>query len=216
MTSWGSYREGTEMPSPESSRRNLEHARSIGRVRIWRPHSESQRVKAEIVWLRETHPELSQRVIARTLHVSQVYVQRILNRVRLSSGIEKAIGEEAYRHYRDRLEAQRRAHFQAQGAPASLIGDSVDNPTESIHVAASRSSAVIMETVDETGKRIQFARSTSGELIEVYDFAPGCNTSARTALAYVPGTMYAPLSGPTPRVHSAAMGTELSVANQWF
>src|SRR5713226_579051 len=111
------------MPTPESSRRNLEHARSNGQVKFWRTWSESQRIKAEILWLHETQRDLSQRAIARTFQVSQVYVQRVLKRVRLSSGIEKALGLEAYKHYRDRLEAQRRAHFQAQGGPASLIGE---------------------------------------------------------------------------------------------
>src|SRR5208283_3672740 len=133
------------MPSPESSRRNLEHARRNGRVRVWRPHSESQRIKGDIVWCHETQPDLSQRTIARTFHVSQPYVNKLLKRVRLSSRIENALGWEAYKHYRERHETQRRAHFQAQGAPASLTGDSGDNPIEAIHVTAPRSRAVILE-----------------------------------------------------------------------
>src|SRR5215475_6860901 len=45
-------------------------ARIQGRVRFWRSWSESQRVKAEIVWLQHTKPGLSQRTIARLFHVS--------------------------------------------------------------------------------------------------------------------------------------------------
>jgi hypothetical protein len=107
------------MPSPESSRANLEHGRTLGRVIFWRSWHESQRIKAEIVWLHHTKPDLSQRVIARTFHVSQSYVARLLQRVRLR-GIEKALGEEAFEHYRGRMDDSRREHFQAVGGPASL------------------------------------------------------------------------------------------------
>jgi len=137
------------------------------------------------VWCHETQPDLSQRTIARTFHVSQPYVNKLLKRVRLSSRIENALGWEAYKHYRERHETQRRAHFQAQGAPASLTGDSGDNPIEAIHVTAPRSRAVILEKVDETGVH-QFARTTTGEVVEVYDSARGCNAPARTGPAYIP------------------------------
>ena len=84
------------MPSPQSSRANLDKARTEGHVKFWRSHSESQRVKAEIVWLHETKPGLSQRTIARMFHVSQPYVVRVLKRVLRSGGdIERALGLES-------------------------------------------------------------------------------------------------------------------------
>src|SRR5215831_11539993 len=152
------------MPSPESSRRNLNTARIQGRVKFWRSWIESQRTKAELVWLHHTKPALSQRTIARVFHVSQPYVARLLKRVRLSPSIEEAIGPEAYGHYRECMEAERQAHFQAVGGPASLIGEApvwartkgqlyIPEPSP-----ASTSSACEQPTVTEY---VQIGRSTS-------------------------------------------------------
>ena len=201
------------MPSPESSRRNLEHARASGRVKVWRPHSESQRIKADIVWLHETQPEHSQRVIARTFHVSQPYVNKLLKRLRLSSRIENALGWEAYKHYRERHEAQRREHFKAVGGPASLtaepsypestwtfdLGFEEPQPSEPISYAAP---AAVTEKVDDT-EYVELGRSTTGEIIEIYGSKP-----VRTAAVYVPP----PRTLTTREI--AAMGTGLSVADQ--
>jgi predicted XRE-type DNA-binding protein len=196
------------MPSPESSRRNLEHARARGRVRTWRLRSESQRIKAGIVLLHETQPDLSQREIARTFHVSQPYVHDVLKKVR-EQGIEKALGVEATGLFRMGMEVRRQEHFEAAARTAKQC---VSDPWRNVNAAGESSRAleesatcatpivpesaivrdhdpaIVMEKVDETGARHQFARTTTGELIEVYD--SGCNTSARTAPAYVPGTHY--------------------------
>ena len=188
------------MPSPESSRTNLENARANGRVRIWRPHSESQRIKGDILWLHETQPELSQRLIARTLHVSQVYVCKLLGRARVL-GIEKALGEEAYERFRAGMEVKRQEHFQAAALTAARSqGVSIPNPWRNMIAVEESSRAfeepvrcaaradhsegtlprgVVMKKVDETGHVQLFARTTTGELIEVQD--SGCNAPARTA-----------------------------------
>jgi hypothetical protein len=136
-------------------------------------------------------------------------VQTAGNAFQIESGIDETLGWEAYKHYRERHEAQRRAHFQAQGAPPSLIGDSGDNPiAESAPMLdAQRSPAVILEKVDETGVH-QFVRTTTGEVVEIYDSTPSCNAPARTTPVFVP-----PLRTLTTR-EIAAMGTGLSVADQ--
>ena len=168
------------MPSPESGRLNLEHARMQGRIIFWRSRSESQRVKAEIVWLYETQRDLSQRLIARMLRVSQPYVARVLKRL-LHSGhdIERAIGAEAYEHLRALREARRREHFQAQGAPASLTREAVpfqhdaDPPLladlqsrpVSAQVAAAKAGNAETEYVE-------LGRSTNGEVIELHGSKP--------------------------------------------
>jgi hypothetical protein len=195
------------MPSPESSRRNLEHAREIGRVKFWRTRSESQRVKAEIALLHHTNAGLSQRVIARTFRVSQPYVQRLLARVR-TRGIEKALGMEAYRHYRKLSDVKRREHFLAVGGPASLtespwpFNSAGPQPVEPISCAAP---AAAMERVDEPARAnyVELGRSTTGEIIEMYGSKP-----ARTAPVYVP-----PQRALTTK-EIAAMGPGLSVADQ--
>jgi predicted XRE-type DNA-binding protein len=196
------------MPSPESSRRNLEHARANGRVRVWRPHSESQRIKARIVLLHETQPDLSQRVIARTFHVSQPYVQKVLKRVR-ALGIEKALGEDATELFRAGMEVHRQARFQAAAHAAEQSqGVSIPNPWREssqafgqpvsdgasiVHestIVRDHDAAVVLKKTDETGKRHLFVRSTTGELVEIYDSALGCDAPAHRGAAYVPGTHY--------------------------
>jgi predicted XRE-type DNA-binding protein len=200
------------MPSPESSRMNLNLARANGRVKVWRLRSESQRIKAGIVLLHETQPDLSQRAIARTFGVCQPYVHDMLEKVR-EQGIEKALGEEATGLFRMGMEVHRQARFQAAARTAEQSqGVSIPNPWKNMHTAGESSwafeesatcatpivpesavvrdhdPAIAMEKVDETGARHQFARTTTGELIEVYD--SGCNTPGPTAPAYVPGTHY--------------------------
>jgi hypothetical protein len=213
------------MPSPESNRRNLEHARASGRVIFWRTRGESQRIKGEIVLLHHTKPGLSQRVIARTFHVSQPYVAKLLKRVRLSSGIEAALGAEAYQHYREGREVERRAHFQAQGGPASLIGDSGGNSVQCHSLAwmvpgAIRHVPELASAFDAphlpagaTGKvdepagteYVELGRSTTGEVVEIHGSKP-----ARTAPVYVP-----PPRPLTTLEIARLMGTgEFSVADQ--
>jgi len=191
------------MPSPESSRMNLEHARASGRVKIWRPHSESQRIKAGIVLLHETQPNLSQREIARTFRVSQPYVQQKVLKQVLALGIEKALGPEAYELFRMGLEVKRQEHFQAASRAAERsyhvsipnpwrdnaagessrafeepVSDTAPIVPESA-IVRDHDPAIVMEKTDETGVRHQFARTPTGELIEVQDSC--CNAPARTA-----------------------------------
>jgi hypothetical protein len=147
-------------------------------------------IKAEIVWLHHTKPDLSQRAIARMFHVSQPYVARLLKRARLSVGIENAIGLEAYRHYRERIEAQRRAHFQAQGAPASLIGEcnACAHELNSAFVEPPQApSSSIAAGRDALGTEyVELGRSTTGEVVEVYGSAPSWAETAAPALAQKP------------------------------
>jgi len=230
------------MPSPESSRRNLELARANGWVKIWRPDSESQRIKAGIVLLHHTNRGLSQRVIARTFRVSQPYVQKLLRRVRVL-GIEKALGPEAYELFRMGLEVKRQQHFQAMALAAEQSHHiSIPNPWKDMNatgessrafeepvsgtaivpesaIARDHDPAIVMERVDETGKREQFVRSTTGELVEVEDSTLGCNNTTRAE--YVHGTHYC-IQSSAPS--SAALAYALcnrqmgagSSSGQWF
>lgn len=204
------------MPSPESNRRNLEHARRNGRVKVWRPHIESQRIKAGIVLLHDTNPELSQRAIARTFHVSQPRVCDVLKSVRVL-GFEKALGAEAYDLYRAGMEVKRQEQFQAASRaaeqsyhvsipnpwkdtkPAEELSRAFDSQSEEPVSSAApivpesaivrdHDPAVVLEKTDETGKRQLFVRTTTGELVEIEDSTLGCNTTRRAE--YVPGTHY--------------------------
>lgn len=192
------------MPSPESSRRNLEHARRNGRVKFWRTRSESQRIKAEIVVLHQTTAGLSQRVIARTFHVSQPYVAKLLRRVRLL-GFEKALGE-AYEQHRAGMEVKRREHFLAVGGPASLTAESPSYPAPAWAFEEPQQAQPVSSVAPEPVKLddteyVELVRSTTGEVIEVYGSKP-----IRTAPVYVPR----PHTLTTKEI--ASMGTGLSVA----
>jgi hypothetical protein len=194
------------MSSPESSRNNLEHARRLGRVKFWRTRRESQRIKAEIVVMHRNKAELSQRVIARTFHVSQPYVAKLLRRVRVL-GIEKALGE-AYEQYRERMEAKRREHFLAVGGPSSLTAERMSCPIPAWACEVPQQAEPISSMapapvkVDDT-QYVELAQSTTGEVIEIYDSKP-----VRTAPVYTP-----PSRTLTTR-EIAAMGPGLSVADQ--
>jgi predicted XRE-type DNA-binding protein len=181
------------MPSPESSRRNLEHARTNGQVKFWRTRGESQHIKAEIVLLYHTNAGLSQRVIARTFHVSQPYVQRLLARVR-TRGIEKALGAEAYEHYRAGMEVKRRKHFQAVGGPASLTAEpsypeltrafnwAFEEPQPSVPTRYEAPAAAMEKSDEPAGvKYVELGRSTTGEIIEMHGSKP-----VRTVPLYAP------------------------------
>ena len=145
------------MPSPESSRRNLDKARLLGRVIFWRSRSESQRVKAEIVWLHETKPELSQRVIARTFHVSQPYVARMLKRVRLL-GVEKALGLEASKLYGEYVDSRRRENYD------DLVSRwSSPRPQPEGKVEASESTEV---------KYVELIHTRDGQIVQGHDSKP--------------------------------------------
>jgi hypothetical protein len=149
------------MPSPESNRRNLEDARASGRVIFWRTRGESQRIKGEIVWLHDTKPELSQRAIARTFHVSQPYVAKLLRGVRLL-GVSEALGAESYETYRSLRQTERREHFQNLPAWAKgAVGVQSPAPTS---VAPAATTAGL--------EYVELARSTTGEVFELYGSTP--------------------------------------------
>jgi hypothetical protein len=145
-------------------------ARTLGKIIFWRSPSESQRVKADIVWLHETQPELSQRTIARMFHISQPYVARLLKRVRLSGcDIEKALGRESYRRYCDHREAQRREHFEALGGPVSLIGESA----RELRPVFDAPRPLAPTKVETPGTEyVELGRSTNGEVIEIHGSKP--------------------------------------------
>jgi hypothetical protein len=170
------------MPSPEASRRNLEHARNLGRVIYWRSWYESQRVKGDIAWLCHTRRDLSQRAVARMLHVSQPYVARVSKRLRLSASIEDALGTEGYCHYRDRMEAERRAHYAAQGAPQSLIGES---PRESRSLFEEPPSVAATKSEPPGTVYVELLRTTAGEVVEGYGARPSWAPVASSP-AYTP------------------------------
>lgn len=68
------------MPSPEVSRRNLEKARNLGRVKLWRCRDETALIKL-LIWQRCFSSErLSQRAIGRELRVSQPYVCKVMRK----------------------------------------------------------------------------------------------------------------------------------------
>ena len=140
------------MPSPESSRANLEHARSLGRVKIWRQRSESQRTKADIVWLHHVNPNLSQQVIGRVLRVSQPYVAKVLRRVRVK-GIRGALGPEGYEYFRQCEGAHRRGDNAANFIP----------PDIAVNTAIPH---------DASQGYVEILRSTDGQIVEGYDSKP--------------------------------------------
>ncbi len=154
------------MPSPESSRRNLEHARRIGRVKFWRRRPESQRVKAEILQAYFAVPRPSQRAIAQRLRVSQPYVAKLSRKIR-REGPEKAVGPEAYEQYRALRDAELTkrheglvAHWQrSQGQTTPPSGSSADT------------SAKPAQQEGPT-QYVELARTTSGDLFELHGSAP--------------------------------------------
>jgi hypothetical protein len=75
------------MPTPESSRRNLEKARANGTVKRLRSDRETQVIKL-LIWQSyfDGGPRPSQRALARQLGVSQPYVRELLQTARTEGG----------------------------------------------------------------------------------------------------------------------------------
>jgi len=147
------------MPSPQSSRANLEHARTLGRVKIWRQRSESQRTKADIVWLHHVNPNLSQQVIGRVLRVSQPYVAKVLRQVRVK-GIRETLGPTGYEHFRERDEAHRRGDT---NNAAFLTQSEVPNQRP-VSTAIAQGNAA--------SEYIEILRSPDGQIVEGHGSKP--------------------------------------------
>ncbi len=172
------------MPSPESSRRNLEYARSIGRVKFWRSRGESQRVKAEILQAYFDVPQPSQRAIGQRLHISQPYVTKLIRKIR-RDGPEKALGPEAYRHftaYRDTELCKRHQSLVAQWQ-SSLGGTT---PLREARPPGNSGSGARTQAKpaqqDGPTEYVELVRSTSGEVIELYGSGPLQSTAPRGTL----------------------------------
>jgi hypothetical protein len=162
---------------------NLERARSTGRVKFWRYRGESQRVKAEIVWLHQMQPQLSQRAIAQRLHCKQPYVARVLKRARLSGcDIEKAIGWEAYEHYKALRDAERTKrheaviaesqHSQGQTTPPPQSDSQGNSVNGDARHGSSTDGGTIPAHQKGPTEYVELGRTTTGEVIELRGSAP--------------------------------------------
>ena len=184
------------MPSPDSNRRNLENARSTGRVKFWRSHGESQRVKAEILQAYFAVPRPSQRAIAARLHCEQPYVQKIFDKIR-REGPEKALGPEAYEIYKSlratelsarheslvaEAERARNQSLVAERSHADIQADATDAPGQAkpsvipAHIVAREAllrsglshGQAKAEQREGPTEYVELVHTTTGEVVEVY------------------------------------------------
>jgi hypothetical protein len=179
------------MPSPESSRSNLEHARSVGHVKFWRSRDESQRVKADILRAYFAVPRPSQRAVAGSLRVSQAYVAKLFRKIR-REGREKAVGPEAdeqYKAFRDVELTNRHEALVAQWQSKRGQTTPPRSPDQ----------AKLEGRQEGPTQYVELGRTTTDEVIELHGSAP---TSAHRCDA--PQHQHRPAPAPHPTaIHPA-------------
>lgn len=123
-------------------------------MKFWRSHSESQRVKAEILQAYYAVPQPSQRAVAQRLRVSQPYVAKLFSKIR-REGPERAVGPEAYGLYKKIRDAERPARHEGL-------------------ISQRRGAVTQVKQAEPQGpmQYVELARDENGEVIEIYGSRP--------------------------------------------